>query len=70
MRGLLPSLQLVLEKVDVFASTCALARAFPLYSRRSSIQKERHVRVEYILVGEGTVSESLTCQVLNIIIIL
>lgn len=45
--------QMVCERSDVFASACAIARAFPIFSRRSasSRRKEKHVAVEFITVG-------------------
>ncbi|XP_022653635.1 probable aminopeptidase NPEPL1 isoform X2 [Varroa jacobsoni] len=55
------SLVIVCEKRDVFASACAVARAFPLYSRKSgdsadgerAPKNERSISVEFLLVGEG-----------------
>ena len=47
--------QVVTEKVDVYASTCAIARAFPLYTHKSSSsQNRKNVQIEFILVGQGT----------------
>lgn len=43
------------ERHNAFASACAIARAFPLYSRKSSRAKlrSRTVIVEFVLVGEN-----------------
>lgn len=51
----LPVLQMVCEQPDVFASACALARAFPLFSHRSGASRrteKRTVTVEFFLVGQ------------------
>lgn len=42
------------EQSDVFASACAIARAFPLFTRRStSCKKEKkRVTVEFVIVGQ------------------
>ncbi|XP_037535571.1 probable aminopeptidase NPEPL1 [Nematolebias whitei] len=48
------SIVMVCERSDVFASSCAIARSFPIFSRRStSIRRteKKHVTVEFILVG-------------------
>ncbi|XP_033096251.1 probable aminopeptidase NPEPL1 isoform X2 [Anneissia japonica] len=47
---------IVCERKSVFASGCAVARAFPLYSRKTGANKlrKRTVTVEFILVGEGS----------------
>ena len=37
----------------MFASVCAIARAFPLYSRKSCSQTKRTVYVEFVLVGDS-----------------
>ncbi|MBN3325164.1 PEPL1 aminopeptidase, partial [Atractosteus spatula] len=45
----------VCERSEVFASACAVARAFPLFSRRSSASRradKRLVVVEFVTVGE------------------
>ncbi|XP_077982867.1 putative aminopeptidase NPEPL1 [Glandiceps talaboti] len=47
---------LVCERSDVFASACAVARAFSLFSRKSGSTKSskaRTVTVEFVLVGAG-----------------
>ena len=43
------------ERHNAFASACAIARAFPLYSRKSSRAKlrSRTVIVEFVLVGQN-----------------
>ncbi|KAI0220687.1 putative aminopeptidase NPEPL1 [Lamellibrachia satsuma] len=46
---------IVCEKPEVFASACAIARAFPLYSRKSCSQMKRTVNVEFVLVGPSGV---------------
>lgn len=48
-------LQMVCERSDVFASSCAIARAFPIFSRRSSSSRraeKKHVTVEFVIVGQ------------------
>ncbi|XP_032875278.1 probable aminopeptidase NPEPL1 isoform X1 [Amblyraja radiata] len=48
---------LVCEYADVFALACALARAFPLFTRRTGLDKREDkltVTVQFILVGENT----------------
>lgn len=52
---LLLSLQMVCEQPEVFASACALARAFPLFTHRSGSSRradKRTVMVEFFLVGQ------------------
>lgn len=53
------------EKSEAFASACAVARAFSLYSRKSSASPApRSVTVEFILVGNGDeplAEEDATC---------
>lgn len=47
---------MVCERTEIFASACAIARAFPLFTRRSSASKrteKRIVPVEFILVGQN-----------------
>ncbi|XP_038664599.1 probable aminopeptidase NPEPL1 [Scyliorhinus canicula] len=47
---------LVCEYTEVFASACALTRAFPLFTRRTGLPKQGEkltVTVEFILVGEN-----------------
>lgn len=48
-------LQLVCERSDVFASACGVARAYPLYSRKTAAcsSSDHNVTVEVILVGSG-----------------
>ena len=49
------SLQMVCEQPEVFASACALARAFPLFTHRSGASRraeKRTVVVEFFLVGQ------------------
>ncbi|MBN3298157.1 putative aminopeptidase NPEPL1 [Amia ocellicauda] len=46
---------MVCERAEVFASACAIARAFPLFSRRSSASRrtdKRLLTVEFITVGQ------------------
>lgn len=48
-------LQMVCERSDVFASSCAIARAFPIFSRRTTSSRraeKKHVTVEIMIVGE------------------
>ncbi|KAF7711326.1 probable aminopeptidase NPEPL1 [Silurus meridionalis] len=42
------------EQSDVFASACAIARAFPLFTRRSTscTTEKKHVTVEFLIVGQ------------------
>ncbi|XP_047480806.1 probable aminopeptidase NPEPL1 [Penaeus chinensis] len=46
---------LVCERSDVFASACGVARAYPLYSRKTAAcsSSDHNVSVEVILVGSG-----------------
>lgn len=45
---------IVCERSDVFASACAIARAFPLYTRKSSqLTPRSRVTVEFLLIGSG-----------------
>ncbi|XP_071958210.1 probable aminopeptidase NPEPL1 [Antedon mediterranea] len=57
---------IVCERKSVFASGCAVARAFPLYSRKTGANKlrKRTVTVEFILVGEDS-DQSLTEDEMN-----
>ena len=46
------------KRSDAFALGCAVARAFPLYSKktcskRSSILSQRTINVEFVFVGEN-----------------
>lgn len=46
---------MVCERSDVFASSCAIARAFPIFSRRSSSSRrpeKKHVTVEFVIIGQ------------------
>lgn len=48
-------LQMACERSDVFASACALARAFPLFTHRSGASRrteKKTVTVEFFLVGQ------------------
>ena len=58
--------QIVCERSEVFASVCAIARAFPLYSRKSCSQTKRTVNVEFVLVGPSGIqslsSNDLRCM--------
>lgn len=47
--------KVVCERRDAFASACAIARAFPTYSRKSSKAKmpPKTVTVEFVLVGNN-----------------
>jgi len=48
---------MVCERSDVFASACAIARAFPIFSRRSSSSRrteKKHVTVEFVIVGHDS----------------
>ncbi len=48
-------IQIVCEYSDVLASACAAARAFPLFTRKSSYSgSKRNVTVEFLLVGGST----------------
>lgn len=53
--GSVSPLQMVCERSDVFASSCAMARAFPIFSRRSASSRrteKKHVTVEFVIVGQ------------------
>uniref|UniRef100_A0A7N6C192 Cytosol aminopeptidase domain-containing protein n=1 Tax=Anabas testudineus TaxID=64144 RepID=A0A7N6C192_ANATE len=48
---------MVCERSDVFASSCAIARAFPIFSRRSSSSRrteKKHVTVEFVILGQDS----------------
>lgn len=48
---------MVCEHSDVFASSCAIARAFPIFSRRSSASRrteKKNVSVEFLIVGQDS----------------
>lgn len=50
---------MVCERSDVFASSCAIARAFPIFSRRSTASRrtdKKHVTVEFLIVGNDSSS--------------
>lgn len=50
-------LQMVCEHSDVFASSCAIARAFPLFTRRSSSSRraeKKNVTVEFLIVEQDS----------------
>lgn len=52
--GVDESIVIVCEKSDVYASGCAVARAFPLYSKKTSQSancEPVHVKVEFIIVS-------------------
>ncbi|XP_069809173.1 probable aminopeptidase NPEPL1 [Dendropsophus ebraccatus] len=47
---------MVCERSEVFASACAIARAFPLFTRRSSASRrteKKSIIVEFLLVGQN-----------------
>ena len=46
------------EKSDVFASACAAARAFPIFTRKTSIgSAKRVVTIEFLVVYAGSATE-------------
>ncbi|XP_050294719.1 probable aminopeptidase NPEPL1 [Anthonomus grandis grandis] len=48
------SIVMVCEKPDVFASACAIARAFPLYTKKSQSEDSKPtVSVEFVIVPHG-----------------
>ncbi|KAG7251944.1 hypothetical protein CRUP_010325, partial [Coryphaenoides rupestris] len=50
---------MVCERADVFASSCAISRAFPIFSRRSASSRraeKKQVTVEFIIVGQDSSS--------------
>jgi len=48
------------ERADMFASACAVARAFPLFSRKSGTQSEATITVEMVVVdGEPASAEEV-----------
>lgn len=54
---------MVCERTEVFASACAIARAFPLFSRRSAASRRTEsklVTVEFITVGQDNGPLDLT----------
>lgn len=52
-------LQIVCDKRDLFASACAVARAFPLYSRKSGAdQNDSTVSIEFILFENDSISSN------------
>lgn len=52
MLGVDESIVIVCEKADLFASACAVSRAFPIYSKKSSHKAHQkiNVNVEFVLV--------------------
>ncbi|KAG1675928.1 putative aminopeptidase NPEPL1 [Nymphon striatum] len=54
---------IICETIDVFASACAVARAFPIFNRKTNLPKNtispRQVACEFHLIGEGS-EENLT----------
>lgn len=61
------SFQIVCERADLFASACAVARAFPTYSRKSrstpsaaggDAEAPTVVHVEFVIVENGSVSDA------------
>lgn len=47
---------MVCERSEVFASACAIARAFPLFTRRSSASRrvdKKSVAVEFLIIGQN-----------------
>ncbi|XP_013779517.1 probable aminopeptidase NPEPL1 [Limulus polyphemus] len=50
---------IICEKKDAFASACAVARAYPLYSTKSSGMSTSHnVMVEFLLVDDESLNET------------
>uniref|UniRef100_A0A668A797 Aminopeptidase like 1 n=1 Tax=Myripristis murdjan TaxID=586833 RepID=A0A668A797_9TELE len=48
---------MVCERSDVFASACAIARAFPLFSRRSTSSRrteKKQVTIEFVIIGQDS----------------
>uniref|UniRef100_A0A182P0F0 Cytosol aminopeptidase domain-containing protein n=1 Tax=Anopheles epiroticus TaxID=199890 RepID=A0A182P0F0_9DIPT len=60
--GVTESIVLVCEKQDLLASACAVARAFPLYSRKTSkgvnVDPPPTVHIEFVLVGGDNPTET------------
>lgn len=52
---------IVCEKSEVYASACAVARAFPLYSHKSSGGTHPQITVEFVVMGTGS-DESLSAS--------
>lgn len=56
------------ERSDVFASACAVARAFPLFTRRSASSRrteKKHVTVEFVVVdSDGGLLDEAALKVL------
>ncbi|KAJ8934501.1 hypothetical protein NQ314_013318 [Rhamnusium bicolor] len=49
-------MDIVCERSDVYASACAVARAFPLYSKKSSVSngtEVTNVSVEFVIMSNG-----------------
>ncbi|CAB1353889.1 unnamed protein product [Coregonus sp. 'balchen'] len=62
-RGTSRCILMVCEQSDVFASACAISRAFPIFSRRSASSRrteKTQVTVEFITVGEDNGPLTLT----------
>lgn len=57
--GVDESIVIVCEKSDVFASACAVARAFPLYSRKTSpgYSDVVTVSVEFLIMSNGEIGD-------------
>lgn len=54
-------MQVVCERSDVFASACAIARAFPLFTRRSAASRrteKKHVTVEFVVVDGSPLEDA------------
>ena len=52
--------QMVCDKENVFASACAIGRAFPLFSRKSGYMSKttkRVVTVEFVLAEGGSLTD-------------
>lgn len=59
--------QMLCEQSDVFASACAIARAFPLFTRRStsSTTEKKRVTVEFVVIGQD--NTQLDSSILEVI---
>uniref|UniRef100_A0A8W7PFQ6 Cytosol aminopeptidase domain-containing protein n=1 Tax=Anopheles coluzzii TaxID=1518534 RepID=A0A8W7PFQ6_ANOCL len=60
--GVSESIVIVCEKQDLLASACAVARAFPLYSRKTSkganVDPPPTVHIEFVLVGGNSPTDT------------
>ncbi|XP_055308614.1 probable aminopeptidase NPEPL1 isoform X2 [Sitodiplosis mosellana] len=58
------SIVIICEKKDLFASACAVSRAFPLYSRKTGCHnvEEVIVNIEFILIENDTVMENILSE--------